>query len=85
MFEPDKKLKTIKSRKIKMAIVGCGRIFQKHLDAVKFHENDIELAAVCDEDEVRVTKAAEENGCLAFTSLSSLLDDCELDLKALLG
>ena len=83
MFELDKKLKTIKSRKIKMAIVGCGRIFQKHLDAVKFHENDIELTAVCDEDEVRVTKAAEENGCLAFTSLSSLLDDCELDLVSL--
>ena len=41
-----------------MAIVGCGRIFQKHLDAVKFHENDIELTAACDEDEVRVTKAA---------------------------
>ena len=39
-----------------MAIVGCGRIFQKHLDAVKFHENDIELTAVCDEDEVRVRR-----------------------------
>ena len=30
---------------------------------MKFHENDIELTAVCDEDEVRVKKAAEENDC----------------------
>lgn len=37
---------TIKGRKIRIALVGCGRITAKHFDAIRGHHNDLELSAV---------------------------------------
>lgn len=40
--------KTITDRKIKLAIVGCGRISKNHFGSLEKHADDIELTAVCD-------------------------------------
>ena len=42
--------KTTKGRKIRIAIVGCGRISKNHFGSIEAHADDLELAAVCDID-----------------------------------
>ena len=45
MFKP------INNRKIRLGIVGCGRISQKHLEAINGFPDDFELVALCDTDQ----------------------------------
>ena len=45
------KYPVISSRKICIAIVGCGRISKNHFDAIAKYENDFQLVAVCDVNE----------------------------------
>jgi len=42
----------IKDRKIRAAVVGCGRISKNHFDSIEKHGDNIELVAACDIDEV---------------------------------
>ena len=37
-------------RKIRIALVGYGRIAEKHLEAIRAHGDRLELVAVCDVD-----------------------------------
>ena len=39
---------TIEGRKIKIALVGCGRISKNHFGSIEKHADDMELVAVCD-------------------------------------
>ena len=36
--------------KIKIAVVGCGRISRSHFDSIKAHQNSIELISICEID-----------------------------------
>ena len=38
----------IENRKIRIAIVGCGRISKNHFGSIDKHQNSIELVAICD-------------------------------------
>ena len=38
----------IKDRKIKVAIVGCGRIANNHFGSIEKHQESLELVGVCD-------------------------------------
>ena len=38
----------ITGRKIKNAIIGCGRISKNHFASIEKHGDNMELAAVCD-------------------------------------
>ena len=49
MFSP------ITDRKLRLAIVGCGRIAKNHFDYIDKHHQDIELVAVCDTDSSQST------------------------------
>lgn len=40
--------------KIKVALIGCGRISLSHLRAIDYHKNDIELVAICDTNRIRL-------------------------------
>lgn len=44
----------IQNKKIKIALIGCGRIAERHLDAIKFHKEAIDLVAICDLDDNRL-------------------------------
>ena len=37
-------------RKIRIAIVGCGRISKKHFEAIESHCDEFDLVSVCDTD-----------------------------------
>jgi len=47
-------MKDIKAKKINIALVGCGRISQKHILAIINENKRCELVAICDNNEERV-------------------------------
>ncbi|HUJ52664.1 MAG TPA: Gfo/Idh/MocA family oxidoreductase [Steroidobacteraceae bacterium] len=70
-------------RKIRVALVGCGRIADKHLEAIRAHDERLELVAVCDTDRAALEAAMQRTGAAAFTSLGSLLSSSEADVVVL--
>ena len=70
-------------RKIKIAIVGCGRISAKHFDAVKAHEDQLDLVAVCDSNPDALQKAIQQTGSKGYASLRELLSNEEIDMVIL--
>lgn len=46
-------------RKIKIAIVGCGRISKNHINSILIHKNSAELVALCDPVDANVNNALE--------------------------
>ncbi|MBN2354053.1 MAG: Gfo/Idh/MocA family oxidoreductase [Spirochaetales bacterium] len=69
----------IVGRKIKIALVGCGRISKNHFDAIRRHEADIQLTAVCDIDERALQTAAEATGAHAYARYARLLAENDAD------
>lgn len=69
----------VNDRKIRFALVGCGRIAHKHFDALGQHASTAELVAVCDTNPDALASAVERTGVRGFPSLSALLSDCDAD------
>ena len=59
------------------AIIGCGRIGNRHAEQIVLHGN---LTAVCDIVEERALKFAALYNCKAYFSVESLLKNCNADL-----
>lgn len=68
------KYKPIIGRKIKVALVGCGRIAANHFAAISKHQDECELVAVCDVIPERAIKAAEENHAKPYHDLDEMLE-----------
>ncbi|PEA52475.1 dehydrogenase [Bacillus pseudomycoides] len=65
--------------KIKVAVIGCGSIAKhRHLPEYQFNEN-VELVAVCDRNEERVSHVAKEYGAKAYTKYEELLASGTVD------
>jgi UDP-N-acetyl-2-amino-2-deoxyglucuronate dehydrogenase len=75
-------VKIVEGRKIRVALIGCGRISAKHLEAIAEHQEHLELVAVCDEVMERAVASAELWGCKAYADISQMMDECSLDLVA---
>ena len=45
--------------RIRIAIVGCGRISRNHIKAIALHHNRAELVALCDTEQERLDTAQE--------------------------
>lgn len=75
--------KAITDRRIRIAVVGCGRISANHFGAIAKHEERMELAAVCDTDPVALEAAESKYGVPGYSSLQDLLKGTEVDLVAL--
>lgn len=73
----------IRDRKLRIAIIGCGRIAQNHFAALKQHADRAELVAVCDNQPAALEKAVGEQGVPGFASLDALLAGCDADLIVL--
>lgn len=76
-FEP------IKDRKIKVALVGCGRIANNHFAAIEKHENRIQLVDVCDIDKAALEQAVTKTGAVGHLSLTKMLETSDADLVIL--
>jgi UDP-N-acetyl-2-amino-2-deoxyglucuronate dehydrogenase len=64
----------IQNRKIKIAVAGCGKISQNHLQAIKSHADDLELVAVSDVHLPTLQRVAEEFNVAACSSLEELMN-----------
>lgn len=73
----------IRDRKLRFAIVGCGRIAQNHFAALKQHASRAELVAVCDNQPAALEKAVALTGAAGFASLDALLAGSDADLVVL--
>jgi UDP-N-acetyl-2-amino-2-deoxyglucuronate dehydrogenase len=69
----------IKDRKIRIALVGCGRISANHFGAILQYPDEFELVAVCDNDTSALDKATGEYKVPGYASLTELLQKEELD------
>lgn len=74
---------TINDRKIRFAVVGCGRIAKNHLDALESHKDRAELVAVCDKDPTALSAARKRTGVPGYASLSALLQETDADVVVL--
>ena len=73
----------IKDRKIRFALVGCGRISKNHLDAIEQHKDRVELVAVCDVDHAALDKVARQKNVAGYDDLSSMLQQATPDIVVL--
>ncbi len=73
----------VKDRKIRVAVVGCGRIAKNHFASIVKHSDHIELVAVCDIDPVVLTATTQENGVKGYQHLEEMLQNEQLDLVVL--
>ncbi len=73
----------ITDRKIRFALVGCGRIAKNHFGALAQHADRAELVAVCDRLPERAAAAAAQTGARAFTSLETMLAQADADIVVL--
>lgn len=73
----------IKDRKIRIALVGCGRISTNHLQAIKQHEDRLQLTAVCDNNQQALEQAMKTYGVDGYSSLDSLLEQAHVDVITL--
>lgn len=74
---------TILNRKIRVALVGCGRISKNHFEAFGTHQKDLELVAVCDSDPTALEAMVKTQKVEGFTDYQSLLQKSNADLVVL--
>ncbi len=69
----------IVDRKLRFALVGCGRIAQNHIEAIRRHAGEAELVAVCDTDPAALKAAVQATQAQGFDSLTALLAGSQPD------
>lgn len=69
----------ITDRKVRFALVGCGRIANNHFDALRRHHERAELVAVCDVDARALDRAVGATGAAPYASLDEMLHDAQAD------
>jgi UDP-N-acetyl-2-amino-2-deoxyglucuronate dehydrogenase len=74
---------TISGRKIRMALVGCGRIAANHFASIEKHDENIEMVDVCDVDPAALAAAALRTGATPHGQLSDLLKSTSADVVIL--
>ena len=70
-------------RRVRVALVGCGRIAQNHFRAITQHAERCELTAVCDTDPLALATAAELTGARPYASIHTMLAQCDADCVVL--
>lgn len=74
---------SIPNRKIKFAIIGCGRIAANHVKAIQQHSENIELTAICDDNLSVLEEKARAWNVTPFGSYDRLLRDADCDIVVL--
>jgi UDP-N-acetyl-2-amino-2-deoxyglucuronate dehydrogenase len=73
----------ITDRKIRIALVGCGRISANHFGAAEMHAESIELVGVCDVNLTSLAKAVTQTGAKGYPSLPNMLEETTADMVIL--
>lgn len=73
----------IKDRKIRIAIIGCGRISNNHFAAIEKHSEEMELVALCDTNGEVLAAHVSKYKVNGYSNMAELLASEELDLIVL--
>lgn len=73
----------ITDRKIRVALVGCGRISKNHLQALRDQGQEFELVDICDSSTDALSRAEKETGLKGHSNFLSLLEKTSADLISL--
>lgn len=73
----------ITDRKIRIAIVGCGRISRNHFGSIEKHAEHFDLTAVCDVDAATLAEHVEKYNVPGYRDLEEMLAKEVLDLVVL--
>jgi UDP-N-acetyl-2-amino-2-deoxyglucuronate dehydrogenase len=73
----------IRDRKIRVGLVGCGRISRNHFLSFEKHAQDIELVAVCDVDSSALEQQVAERAVRGYLRMEEMLKVETLDLVVL--
>lgn len=67
----------VTDRKLRFALVGCGRIAANHMDSLARHAERAELVAVCDSDPAALAAAVTRTGAQGFAQYAQMLAQAE--------
>ncbi|XFA74188.1 Gfo/Idh/MocA family oxidoreductase [Thermosynechococcaceae cyanobacterium Okahandja] len=73
----------IANRKIRIAVIGCGRISRNHFNAIEKYAHDLELVALCDIDNAVLDEHCQRYGILGYLKLEELLEREQPDVVVL--
>jgi UDP-N-acetyl-2-amino-2-deoxyglucuronate dehydrogenase len=73
----------ITDRKVRFALVGCGRISANHFSSIKTHAAEAELVDVCDIDAAALAAAFATTGARGHANLDAMLRDTTADVVVL--
>lgn len=74
---------TIQNRKIRIAIVGCGRISKNHFGSIEKHADSIELVAVCDTNPTILQDHVQRYKVPGYDYMEEMLQKESIDLVAI--
>jgi UDP-N-acetyl-2-amino-2-deoxyglucuronate dehydrogenase len=74
---------SITDRKIRLALIGCGRIANNHFSSIETHANSVELVDVCDVNEAALAQAVARTQAQGHRSLTDLLKTTTADMVVL--
>ena len=78
-----KSYSTISGRKIRVAVVGCGRISKNHFDSIEKHQKDMVLVSICDSKKPILDEHKLKYQVNAYLDLNDMLKNEKLDLVVL--
>ena len=70
----------ITNRKIRVAIVGCGRISKNHFGSLEKHQDNIELIAICEAQQTVLSEHEKKYNIKGYLELANMLENEDLDL-----
>lgn len=73
----------IVDRKIRVAVVGCGRIAKNHLEVIGNYAQELQLVSLCDVDRQVLDQHMSKYGVSGYSSLHDMLENESLDLIVL--
>lgn len=73
----------ITDRKIRLALVGCGRIASNHFASIESHLNEVELVDVCDVNAAALDQAVNRTQATGHRNINDLLKTTTADLVIL--
>jgi UDP-N-acetyl-2-amino-2-deoxyglucuronate dehydrogenase len=73
----------VTGRKVRFALVGCGRISANHIEALRKHADRAELVAVCDTDPAALAQAVAKTSAQGFSTLTQMLAGADVDCVVL--
>lgn len=73
-------MKIITDRKIRFALVGCGRISKNHFGSFAKHAEDIEVVGICDTNPQVLAETVKETGFKGYATLTEMIKKSNADI-----